>query len=246
VHGYPAYHHDSARSEVVESEADEVCNSAERAVFGGGEEASGSEGEGTEEVVGNSWSHFQSAHVSQAVVEIAGNLGEEVGFGGDGDVEGNMAVSVELEGAEAAAGIVERVEAQVHEEHKVGVDRRLVVGRNTVASGDAGELAVGAGVGRAVADVGVAVAANRIGYHHNHSSRIKQTAQREDAVAGPVGRDSIVGCNFRNQAAGRDCGLWRRTNTRNNPPGVGVEGEGQGVGAVVVDCKVEAEKDFFA
>ena len=43
---------------------------------------------------------------------------------------------------------------------------------------------VGVGIGRAVADVGVAVVASRIDYHHSHSSRIEQTAQQEDAGVG--------------------------------------------------------------
>jgi hypothetical protein len=69
----------------------------------------------------------------------------------------------------------------------------------TVVSGDEEEvegLAVGAGVGKAVVGVGVAVAASRIGFHHNRSSRIETTAQREDVVAGLAGEDSIVSYKF--------------------------------------------------
>ena len=196
---YPAYHRDSARSEAVGSGVDGECNSAKPAALEGEEEASDSEGAGTEEVAGNSWSHRQNVRVSLAVVEIVGNLGEEVGFDGDEVVEGNTAVSVELGEAEAEAGTVERVEVQVHVEHKVGVDRALVVGiGNTVALEDGGELIVVVGAGKVVADVGVVVAASRIDYHHSHSSHTKQTVQREDGVAGLTAEDSIAGCKFRN------------------------------------------------
>lgn len=178
---------------------DEVCNLAEWAALEEAEGASGSEGTGTEGIAGNSWNHSQSERVSQAVVEIVGNLDEKVGFGGGGVAEGNKAVSVELGGAGTVAGIAEQVEVQVHEERKVGADRGLVVGiGNTVGLGDAGELAVDVGVGKVAADVVVAVGASRIDYHHNHSSRTRQTVQREDAVAGLAEGDSIVGCNFRN------------------------------------------------
>lgn len=226
-----------------------VYNSAERAVLGEGEGASGSWEAGTEEVAGNSWSRSQSVRVLQAVVEIVGNLGEEVGFDGGEGVEENMGVWVELEGA--GADIAGRVEVQVHEERKVGVDRGSVVGiGHTVALGDgeeAGELVEGGEVGKAVADVGVAAAANRVDDHHNRSSRTMKTAQWEDAVAGLAEEDSIVNYRYRNPAAGRDCGLRRRTSTKNNPRGAGVEGVDQGGGVVVVDCKmVVAETDFFA
>lgn len=98
-------------------------------------------------------------------------------------------------------GIVEWVGVRAHEERKVGADRQLVVGSvNTVGLEDgeeAGELVVGVRVGRAAADVGVA--ASRTDYHHNHNSRTRQTAQREDAVAGLAEEDSIVNCKFRNR-----------------------------------------------
>lgn len=199
MYGCLAYHHDSAGSEAVGSEVGGVCNSVGRVVVPEeGVGALGSEGAGIEKVAENSWSHFQSARVSQAVVEIVEGL-DEVGFGGGEDVEGNTAASVELEGAAVAAGIAEQAEVQVHEERKVGADRRLVVGSgNTVALGDAGELVVEVGVGKIAVDVGVAVAANRIDYHHNRSSRTKQTAQRVDAVVELAGRNSIVGCKPRN------------------------------------------------
>ena len=95
--------------------------------------------------------------------------------------------------------IAEQVEVQVRVERKVGVGRWLVVGiGNTVVLGDeeAEELVVGVGVDKTVVDVGVA--ASRIDYHHNHSSRIRQTARREDAVAGLAEEDSIVSYKFRN------------------------------------------------
>jgi hypothetical protein len=40
--------------------------------------------------------------------------------------------------------------------------------------------------------------------------------------------------------------LQRGTSKKNNPFGAGVEGEDQEVEAVVVNCKMEAGKDFFA
>lgn len=141
------------------------------------------------------------------------------------------------------------MEVQAHEERRVGADRRLAVGiGNSVVLEDSGQLVVGVsvGVGKTVAGVGVAVGASRIDYHHNRSSRTMRTAQRVDAAAGPAEGVSIVGYRFRDQAAGRDCDLHPGTSTKNNPPGVGVEGEDQEGEAVVVDCKMKAKKDFFA
>ena len=119
---------------------------------------------------------------------------------------GNTAVSVEPGEAVAVAGIAEQVEVQGRGERKVVAGRELVVDiASTVARedvGEAGELVVGAGVGRIVGDVGAVVAAvaaaSRIGYHHNRSSRTEQTAQQADAVAGPAGEGSIASCKLRN------------------------------------------------
>lgn len=97
---------------------------------------------------------------------------------------------------------------------------------------------VGAEIGKAVADVGVAVVASRIDYHHSRSSRIEQTAQQEDAGVGQAEERSIANCKFRNQAADRDRGLRWRTSTKNSPPGEVVEGEDRAAKGVVEDCKI--------
>lgn len=187
-----------------------VCSSVRCVALGESEGAPGSAG-GMGRIVGSSWSHSQTAGVSQTVVGIVGNLGVTVGFGGGGVVEGNTAVSIELAEAVAVVGTAEWVGVQGHEERKVGAGRRFVVGiANTVARGDGeedGELMADVEVGKAVAGVGAAVAASKIGYHHNRSSHTEQIAQQEDAVAGTAGEGSIASYKFRNQTADRDCDL---------------------------------------
>ena len=103
------------------------------------------------------------------------------------------------------------------------------------------------GAGRTVDDAGVAAAASRVGYHHNHSSHTGRIVRQEDAVAGLAEEGSIASCKFQNQTAERDCGLLQQTSKKNNPSGAGVEGEDQEVEVVVADCTMaEAKKDFFA
>ena len=201
-------------SEVAGLKVERVCSSAGWVAFGEEEGASGSEGVGIEGVAGSSWSHFQTAHVSQGAVGIVGNPGVEVGSGGDEIVEKNTAVSVELEEAAAAADIAERVGVQGHEERKVGAGRWLVAGIANTAARRNGEeavvLVVDVEVGKTVGDAGVAAAAaaaSRIGYHHNRSSHKERTVRQEDAVAGQAEEGSIGSCRFRNQAAERDCDL---------------------------------------
>lgn len=124
----------------------------------------------------------------------------EVGFGEGEGVGVNTAVSVEPGGVVVVAGIAESVEAQGHEERKVGVDRLLAVGiGSTVAPGDGKEAEElgGVGVGKVAAGADVAAVASRIDYHHNRSSRTEQTA-RQDAVAEPAEVDSIGNCKLRN------------------------------------------------
>ena len=174
----------------------------------------------------------------------------KVGSGGGEVVGENTAVSGELGGVAVAAGIVGWAGVQEHEARRAGADRRLVVGIGDTVGWEGGEgdgvLVVDVEVGKAVADVGVAAAASRIGYHHNRSSRTKQTAQLEDAVAGSAEAGSIASCKFRNQVAGRGCGLQQRTSRENNPSGAGVEGEDLEVEVAVADCTMAAKKDFFA
>lgn len=174
-----------------------VCNSAGWVAHGEGEGAYGSsEAVGTEEVAESSWNHSQTVHVSRAVVGIVGNPGVEAGFGGGEVVGENTAVSGGLGGVAVVAGIVERAAVQGHEECKVGADRWLVVDIVDTVVWEGGEgdglLVVDVEIGKAVAGVGVAAAASGIGYHHNRSSRTKQTAQQEDAVAGLAEAGSIV------------------------------------------------------
>ena len=121
---------------------------------------------------------------------------------------GNTAESVVPGEVATVAGIAERVEDQEHGERKVVAGREPVVDIVSTAVrgdagdvGEAGELAVDAGVGKVVGDVGAAgsvVAASMIGYHHSRSSRTEQTAQQVDAVVGLAGEGSIASYKHRN------------------------------------------------
>lgn len=189
------------RSKAVGLEVERVCSSVEWAALGGGGAASGSTGAGETKVAESPWGHSRTAGVSRVVVEIVESPGVKVGFGGGGVVGGSTAGSVGLVEAEAAAGIAERAEVQGHVERKVVVGSWPVVGTASTVAQDcveeAGERVVDAGIGRTVVDVGVAAGASRIGYRHSRSSRTEQTAQREDAVAGLAGGDSIASYKLR-------------------------------------------------